>query len=374
MIPHRKTVLMGVLALLLLPLLSAQNKDKEKAAKPPKLTPETRTLIIRNFQAELPFARRYFPMGKVGLQIDATGKITPSEGEVRQMVADYGPAAKPGDRVRITNVFFKGSNIVFEINGGPVKRKKWYQRLEVGSVGGVTTPGGGDPTVVDTNARGSYVVLAFKDYIPELTGNQIRAMLKPVLDFNSMSAAEAYAKAMPPIVQKAIKDHKALVGMDRDMVLASMGRPPKKYRDHDGQTDYEEWIYGEPPEEVNFVRFVGDRVVRIETMKVDGQKVVRTAKEVDLDQGAQTLAQKNDSEDQSDQKAPSLLRPGEQPVNSQPGARNDPNKTPPPGGPPPNTPPGMPDPSQMPAPNPGGMPPGPGGMPPTPNTPGMPPG
>lgn len=362
MIPHRKPVLMGILALIVLPCLSAQN-----SAKPTKMSDYDRSMILRTFQSELPFARRYFPVGKVGLKIDPTGNITPSEPEVRQMVADWGPAAKPGDRVKITNVYFKGSNIIFEINGGPVKRKKWYERIQVGAAGGVATPGGGDPNMVDTNARGSYVMLSFKGYIPELQMDQIKQMLKPVLDFTSMSAAEAYAKAMPPIVQKAIKEHKALVGMDRDMVLASMGRPPKKYRDRDGETDYEEWIYGEPPQEVSFVRFVGDRVVRIETMKVDGQKEIRTAKEVDLDQGAEAVAKKDD--EQPDQKAPSLLRPGEQPVMAAPGARVDPKKNPPPGAPQDTGqyPGNVPDPGQ------GAPMPNPTGLPTPPNVPGAPP-
>ena len=38
------------------------------------------------------------------------------------------------------------------------------------------------------------------------------------------------------------------------------------------------------------MRFVGDEVVRVETMKVDGQKVVRVDKEVDV--GASTVAKK----------------------------------------------------------------------------------
>jgi len=56
--------------------------------------------------------------------------------------------------------------------------------------------------------------------------------------------------------------------------------------------EYEEWIYGEPPQDVDFVRFVGDEVVRVETMKVDGQKVVRVEKEVDL--GEATVAKKQE--------------------------------------------------------------------------------
>lgn len=323
MIRHRKPALLGIAALVLLPSLLAQN-----TAKPEKLTDEGRQLIIRTFQAELPFAKRMFPTGKVGLRIDPLGTITPSEAEVRQIAADFGPAAKPGDRLKITNVYFKGSSIIFEINGGPVKRKKWYERIQVSGGGGGVNPGDRNPQVDNTNARGSYVMLTFKDYIPQMPMQKYRELLAPVLDFNSTSAAEAYSKSLPPIVQTAIKEHRALVGMDRDMVVASMGRPPKKYRDRDGDTDYEEWIYGQPPQEVDFIRFVGDRVVRIETMKVDGQKQVRTAKEVDLDQGSDAQKVAKNEDDQPQQKAPSLLKPGEKTVSATPGARIDPKTLP----------------------------------------------
>jgi hypothetical protein len=54
-------------------------------------------------------------------------------------------------------------------------------------------------------------------------------------------------------------------------------------REKDEQgAEYEDWIYGEPPKDVDFVRIVGDEVVRVETMKVGGQKIVKTEKEIDL--------------------------------------------------------------------------------------------
>jgi len=50
------------------------------------------------------------------------------------------------------------------------------------------------------------------------------------------------------------------------------GKPPKKVRERDGEIEYEEWIYGEPPADVDFVRIVGEEVVRVETMKVGRRK------------------------------------------------------------------------------------------------------
>ena len=45
---------------------------------------------------------------------------------------------------------------------------------------------------------------------------------------------------------------------------------PRKSASRTDEVEYEEWIFGTPPQDVDFVRFVGDEVVRVETMKVDG--------------------------------------------------------------------------------------------------------
>jgi hypothetical protein len=100
--------------------------------------------------------------------------------------------------------------------------------------------------------------------------------------------------------------------------MYAKGRPDKKIREGTGDQAYEEWIYGAPPQQVEFVRFQGDEVVRVETMQVDGQKVVRTEREVEL-KTAPVLAQKKEEEEQQQQQkpanAPTLVRPGEKPVN-----------------------------------------------------------
>ncbi len=104
-----------------------------------------------------------------------------------------------------------------------------------------------------------------------------------MLDFNARNKEQAYLDTVPPKVKAAIQAHHVLVGMNQEMVLHAKGKPPKKDRERDGETEYEEWIYGEPPADVDFVRFVGDEVVRVETMKVDGEKIVRTEKEIILE-------------------------------------------------------------------------------------------
>src|SRR5207244_13218202 len=139
----------------------------------------------------------------------------------------------------------------------------------VGRSSGMTTPAEQNPNEVV--AKGSYLVLRFKDYIPEISLNEIKEYVKPVLDFTVKSAAQAYTETLPENVRNAIRDHKVLVGMNKEMVIYAKGRADHKTRERDekGQP-YEEWIFGEPPQPTEFVRFMGDEVVRLEVMQVDG--------------------------------------------------------------------------------------------------------
>jgi hypothetical protein len=141
--------------------------------------------------------------------------------------------------------------------------------------------------------------------------------LKPVFDFTVKSAAQAYTESLPENVRNAIRDHKVLVGMNKEMVTYSKGRPPQRIREKDDKGNYyEEWIFGAPPQPTEFVRFVGDEVVRLEVMSVDGEKEVRTQREVKLDQPAavQTVAQQPLPGPKPGTKAPTLRRPGEAPI------------------------------------------------------------
>jgi hypothetical protein len=263
--------------------------------------------LIHGFTDELMFIRTPFPMGKKGLTLK-DGVVSPSGAELQQLMALWGPSVKPGDEARITAVDIKEDRIRFEINGGPVKKQKWYQHIQVGAGGSAMPVGGNDD---NANPRGTYVDLVFDHYVPDLTPEKFKDMLRPVLDFDAKSAAEAYMDSVPPKVKEAIQNHQVLVGMNREMLIYSKGRPPKKIREKDGEVEYEEWIYGEPPQDVDFVRMVGDEVVRVETMKVDGSKVLRTEKEVNLE--TQTAVAKA-SDQPRPANAPSLRRPGEAPA------------------------------------------------------------
>ncbi len=333
-------VLRAIVVLLLAPGLSTADDSKLSTAQ--------RQQIIREFLAEHPFVHRALPRGKAGVRIEGD-KITPSQAELSQIVDQFGVAAKPGDRARITAIHFVHHAIVFEINGGPVKRKSWRDRVSVGM-------GGADPTQnpqpqaqpsdqdIYTASSGSSVTLVLKDEAASLTTAQVKELLAPVLDFNSMTVAEAYQKSLPPRLAEAVKDHHALVGMDKDMVTYALGRPPQRVRENKDGKDYEEWIYGTPPQDVEFIRFLNDRVVSIEDMKVTGEKRVRTQDEVGYIGGVlDAAAEKHTRPDaaaaatsaqpgEERRSAPTLLRPGEKPVQSSDDAR-DPNPAPPPDSP-----------------------------------------
>ena len=124
-----------------------------------------------------------------------------------------------------------------------------------------------------------------------MTGPELKELLTPVLDFSVKTAAEVFVDTLPPKIKEAVKRHEVLVGMNHDMVVMAKDRPPQKVREKDDKgKEYEEWIYGAPPQDVVFVRFAGDEVVQVKTAKIGGQIIVKTEKEVDVKDGVPTLA------------------------------------------------------------------------------------
>jgi hypothetical protein len=311
----------------------------------PRISSRTRLEIIRDFETRLVYSRTTFPMDTKGLRLKGD-VISPNGEELRQALALWGPAIKPGDPAHISLVQIKDDHIHFEINGGPVQRKKWYEHLEIsGANGGSVTPKRGE---AQSNPHGSFVDVYFGKYVPEMTVPQLQALLYPVIDFNARNKEQAYLNAVPRKVKEAIQAHRVMVGMNQEMVIHAKGRPPRKVRERDGETEYEEWIYGEPPADVEFVRLVGDEVVRVETIKVSGEKIVRTEKEI--------ILQPPDKDKEKDKEAktepterpgnpPTLRRPGEDPQEvPQPANGSAPLPPPPQRGPDDQKPQGIPTP------------------------------
>jgi hypothetical protein len=69
--------------------------------------------------------------------------------------------------------------------------------------------------------------------------------------------------------------------MSTDMVLFAKGQPQTKTREVEGQMPFEEWIYGRPPKDVEFVRINGNRVIRVEVAKMGEAPVIYTKDEVE---------------------------------------------------------------------------------------------
>jgi len=301
----------------------------------PPVTKQTRLELIRTMQAEFGFAKRLFPKGDKGLQLTSAGQVSPDDQAVAIQVATYGPAAKPGDKLQITDVVIKDSLIVFDINGGSKKKGHWYDHVQVGGGGGMV------PVHQEKGANnpGCTLALVFPKYVPEMTATDVKKMLSPLIDFTVKSPTQAYIDTLPPKLKQSIENHQALVGMNKEMVIDALGRPPKRIRESDGEVDYEEWIYGTPPADVQFVRFVNEEVTRVEHIQVGGEKVVKTAREVKVNAvtGAATIVDPNAPQTASAQtppeagptataeakkppKAPTLRRPGEE-AEDQKGAR-----------------------------------------------------
>jgi hypothetical protein len=195
---------------------SKKEEEAELAQEPqypmPKLSDkpmskQTRVMVVRSLEAEFVFARKPLPLGQRGVVLK-DGRLSPPAKELAALIATYGPAVKPGDRAQITDMKIGDKSILFELNGGSKKKKKWYQHIEVGGMGGMT------PVSQDSGqgGTGTTVELAFDKFVPEMTGDQVRELLSPILDFHAKSAAEAYIETVPPKVKQAIKDHKVLVG------------------------------------------------------------------------------------------------------------------------------------------------------------------
>jgi hypothetical protein len=112
-----------------------------------------------------------------------------------------------------------------------------------------------------------------------LTSAQVKALLEPLISFDVKTPVQAYTDTLPTALKDAILDHKVLVGMNTDMVMFAKGQPSKKSREMDGQMPFQEWVYGVPPEEVDFVRINGNRVIRVEIAK-DGQPLAIFTRDV----------------------------------------------------------------------------------------------
>lgn len=236
--------------------------DIQSSSKPSKSLPlrgSSRILLIRDVDGEFAKAVQPLPGGKHGFKVSVGKPI--NKQSLSDAVRLYGLAASPGDVVQITRMDFRLNEIVIQINGGGKKRFHLRDHLQVG-VGNVSTPA---PVYEPPTPPGSTIVLDYGRPIPDMSPDDLKRDLGVFLDFSKEhSAAVNWIETIPPKFKEAIQDHRAIVGMDSEMVLAAMGRPDHKVRERDPSgTETEDWIYGSPPTKTVFVTFAGDNVIRV---------------------------------------------------------------------------------------------------------------
>ena len=239
------------------------------------LTNHNREDLLRFLQSEQGFAMRPLPVAIITLK--ANGPMSPSGSDYVNAIREKGLAVKAGERVVLTDIRIDKDRILLDFNGGPEHKHKWLRHIQIGMDPNNTTP------IVNDNGQapsGTRIALVFPHTVPDMTGMQVEALIKPIVDFNLKTPVQAYADTLPPALRKSIMDHHVLVGMNTDMVIAAVGQPRSKVREREGQMPFEEWIYGEPPDPIQFVRINGNRVIRIEIAKVGESPVIRTENEM----------------------------------------------------------------------------------------------
>ena len=296
-----------------------------------EMSTRTRLELERVLQADQGFAMRPLPRGHKGLTLEANGKLDPAGEPYLNMVVSEGVSAKPGERVVITDIKFDKNRIILALNGGPDFKHRFLRHIEIGA-----NPDYSNPVVPDEpDPTGARVTLAFKDHVPDLTAKQVKALLAPLISFDVKTPVQAFTDTLPTQLKDAILNHEVWVGMSTDMVLFAKGEPQSKIREMDGQMPFEEWIYGKPPDPVNFVRINGNRVIRVEIARpgepvqifdkdvVEG--LLRTDGTPVMAANTRTVAEGDVEKDPSKEApdAPPSLKQAGEADSTDPGIRND---------------------------------------------------
>lgn len=205
-----------------------------------QISHDARLGIIRTVLAEQAAARVGMPLGTEGVELSDSGQI--NQEKLNKELQKNGQSVEAGKVVTITDITFDDKEITVVLDGGGKNKKNILDRIQIG----VGTDSTGTVPVRDDRllqAKGSKVVLKFaKKVPPDLTAEQFRQLLDPVLDFNKANVAKTGIAALPPEFQEAVKNKEAKIGMDRSTVIMAMGRPDQKFRDP-SKPSYEQWMY-----------------------------------------------------------------------------------------------------------------------------------
>jgi hypothetical protein len=223
-----------------------------------KLTFEERVELTRGLMAEYGAVKVLLPRSKKALDFDANGNF--DKGQWSAIAKESGPAARVGDMVQVTKVELESDRIVLEINGGFKGGRKWYQGVQVSANGNAPTPISRN----DSNAPGgTSIAILFHKPLEPMKASEIKKMLAPVIDFEKHSVTEIYSETLPPETQKAIREKRAMEGMNHEQVVMAMGKPVHKSREVKDGLELEDWVYGQAPGKITFVTFKGDKVIKV---------------------------------------------------------------------------------------------------------------
>jgi hypothetical protein len=225
--------------------------------------------LIRYVSGEFAKATKPLPAGKDGFLVYVGQPLMTDQ--LQRAVASHGAAVNTGDNVQITKLEFHDHTIVVDVNGGGKGKRNWKDHIQMG-MGGAGPSVGTSQTKTQDNAppgvqpgMGSTLYLEFKKPVPDLSPDDLKQLLAPFLDFSKQrSASVHWTDTLPPEMKKAIEDRRPAIGMDREEVIAAIGKPEHKVRERDSQgNDIEDWIYGQPPSKTVFVRFQGEHVTSV---------------------------------------------------------------------------------------------------------------
>jgi len=238
-------------------------------SKNSSLTEPSKLALIRYVSGEFAKVRKPIPGGKEGFVLYTDKPL--NQEYLDRVVTTHGAAINTGDNAQITKLEFHEHTIIVDINGGGRPKKSWRDRIQL-SVGGpsqvpqssTTTTEQQGPAGFQPGAGGT-LYIQFPKNIPDLSPDDLKNILAPFLDFTrEHSAAVHWIDTLPPATKKAITERHAILGMDREEVVAAMGKPDRKVRERDAEGyDTEDWIYGHPPDKTVFVHFRGDKVSSI---------------------------------------------------------------------------------------------------------------
>ncbi|MGH9732210.1 MAG: hypothetical protein ACRD4A_10945, partial [Candidatus Acidiferrales bacterium] len=183
------------------------------------LEQESKIALIRYVDGEFARVVQSIPSLKQGFRYKVGQAIDAKN--LRQALM-RGAAANPGDQVQISSIEFRSNSIVIAINGGTKRHWNWRQHVQIGV--GPASPTTSMPTSGGPAQTGAVLILDFGHTVPDVSPDELKHDLSPFLDFaGERSSAVNWVDTLPPQFQQAIKDHRAIVGMNHDMVLAAMG-------------------------------------------------------------------------------------------------------------------------------------------------------